>query len=88
MNVGFSEAASLVGTLRNILRDKASVSLLEAYGRERQEEWRRLLGLAGGLKVRGSTNPWVSQHRTRILPCLPASDGDLTRLAAQLQLDF
>ena len=88
MNVGMSEAAALVGILRKILRERASLEELEAYDREGQEEWRRLLGLAGGLKSRGNTSAWVSDRRARILPCLPGSGADLTRLAAQLQLDF
>jgi 2-polyprenyl-6-methoxyphenol hydroxylase-like FAD-dependent oxidoreductase len=88
MNVGLSEAASLVGILRKLLRDRAPIEALEAYNRDCQERWGRLLGLAGGLRTRDNTNPWVSERRARILPCLPGSDADLTRMAAQLQLDF
>jgi 2-polyprenyl-6-methoxyphenol hydroxylase-like FAD-dependent oxidoreductase len=88
MNVGLSEAAALVGSLRKVLRERAPLEVLEAYDRERQEEWQRLLGLTGGLKARASTNAWVSERRARILPCLPGSETDLTRLAGQLQLDF
>ena len=88
MNVGLSEAVALVGSLRKVLRERAPLEVLEAYDRERQEEWQRLLGLTGGLKTRASTNAWVSERRARILPCLPGSEVDLTRLAGQLQLDF
>jgi 2-polyprenyl-6-methoxyphenol hydroxylase-like FAD-dependent oxidoreductase len=88
MNVGLSEAAGLVGILRKVLRERESLEALGAYNRDRQAEWRRLLGLEGGLKTRGSTNAWVSQRLGRILPCLPASGGDLARLATQLQLDL
>jgi 2-polyprenyl-6-methoxyphenol hydroxylase-like FAD-dependent oxidoreductase len=88
MNAGLSEAAALVGVIRNILRDRANADGLEAYNRGRQDEWRRLLGLSGGLKPRANANAWVSERRARILPCLPGADADLARLAAQLQLDF
>jgi 2-polyprenyl-6-methoxyphenol hydroxylase-like FAD-dependent oxidoreductase len=88
MNVGMAEAAALVGNLRKILRERGSLDLLTAYNRERQEEWRQLLGLTGGLKPRGDTNAWVTEHRARILPCLPGSQADLTLLAGQLRLDF
>jgi 2-polyprenyl-6-methoxyphenol hydroxylase-like FAD-dependent oxidoreductase len=88
MNVGLCEAVTLVGSLRRILRERAPLEVLEVYNRERQEEWRRLLGLAGGLKTRGTTDAWVSERRARILPCLPGSEADLTRLAGQLQLDY
>ena len=42
----------------------------------------------GGLKPRSDTDAWVSQRRSRILPCLPASNADLSRLAAQLRVDI
>jgi 2-polyprenyl-6-methoxyphenol hydroxylase-like FAD-dependent oxidoreductase len=88
MNVGLSEGATLARNLRRILRERASAEVLEAYDRERQQEWQRLLGLTGGLKARGDTDAWVSQRRSRILPCLPASEADLTRLAAQLRVEI
>jgi len=88
MNVGLSEAAGLAGSLRKILREQAPLESLETYNREGQDEWRRLLGLTGGLKTRADTNPWVSERRARILSCLPASGAELARLAGQLGLDF
>jgi 2-polyprenyl-6-methoxyphenol hydroxylase-like FAD-dependent oxidoreductase len=88
MNVGMAEAATLAGSLRKILREKAPLNLLEACNREWQDEWRRLLGLTGGLKPRSETTPWVCERRARILSCLPASHEDLARLAAQLALDL
>jgi 2-polyprenyl-6-methoxyphenol hydroxylase-like FAD-dependent oxidoreductase len=88
MNVGMAEAASLTGALRRILREKAPVSLLETCDREWQAEWRRLLGLTGGLKPRNEASPWVRERRGRILSCLPASHEDLEPLAGQLRLDF
>jgi 2-polyprenyl-6-methoxyphenol hydroxylase-like FAD-dependent oxidoreductase len=88
MNVGMAEAASLTGALRRILREKAPVSLLERCDREWQAEWRRLLGLTGGLKPGSETSAWVRERRGRILSCLPASHEDLAPLAGQLRLDF
>jgi 2-polyprenyl-6-methoxyphenol hydroxylase-like FAD-dependent oxidoreductase len=86
MNVGMSEAATLAGALRKILRDQAPLSLLETCHRQWQDEWRRLLGLTGGLKPATETSPWVRERRARILSCLPASHEDLARLAGQLKL--
>ena len=88
MNVGMAEAATLAGALRKILRDKASLNLLETCNREWQDEWRRLLGLTGGLKPRTETSPWVRERRGRILSCLPATHDDLPRLAGQMGLDL
>jgi 2-polyprenyl-6-methoxyphenol hydroxylase-like FAD-dependent oxidoreductase len=86
MNVGLAEAATLAGALRRVLRDKAPLSELEACDREWQGEWRRLLGLAGGLKPGKEANPWARERSSRILPCLPASHDELPRLAGQLGL--
>ena len=88
MNVGLAEASALAGALRKVLREKAPLSVLEACDREWQGEWRRLLGLAGGLKPGTESSPWVRERCGRILPCLPASHEDLPRLAGQLGLHF
>ncbi len=86
MNVGFSEADALGSILRKILREAAPLQLLDGYDRDRQKEWRALLGLSGGLKPHGQTNAWAVQRAGRILPCLPASGPDLPALAGQLGL--
>ena len=88
MNVGLAEGAALAGVLRRILREKAPLSALEECAGEWQAEWRRLLGLAGGLKAGTETNPWVREHCDRLLSCLPASHEDLPRLAGQLGLHW
>jgi 2-polyprenyl-6-methoxyphenol hydroxylase-like FAD-dependent oxidoreductase len=88
MNVGFAEAETIAGDILKVLRQTSPPALLETYDRHWQAEWKRLLGLTGGLKTRNNTNPWVRDRAARILPCLPASDGDLTALASQLSLDY
>lgn len=87
MNLGMAEAVTLSGTIRRILREKAPLSLLDGYDRDGQAEWRRLLGLAGGLKPRKETGPWARSRAAQLLPCLPAAHEDLGRLAGQLGLD-
>jgi 2-polyprenyl-6-methoxyphenol hydroxylase-like FAD-dependent oxidoreductase len=87
MNVGMAEAAELAGALRRVLRDKVPLSVLEDCDRKWQAEWRRLLGLSGGLKPRTGTSPWVKDRRSRLLSCLPASHEALAPLASQLGLD-
>ena len=88
MNVGFAEAATLAAEILKVSRQTSPPELLETCERQCQAEWKRLLGLTGGLKTRNNTNPWVRDRAARILPCLPASDGDLTALASQLSLDY
>jgi 2-polyprenyl-6-methoxyphenol hydroxylase-like FAD-dependent oxidoreductase len=88
MNVGMAEAATLAGSLHRILRERAGGDLLETCDREWQGEWRRLLGLSGGLKARTETSPWLRERRSRILSCLPGSHEELAPLAGQLGLDL
>jgi len=45
MNVGIREAFDLAETIADVLRNGASESTLEAYGKARIAEWRSLLGL-------------------------------------------
>ncbi len=88
MNVGFAEAETLAADILKVLRQASAPNLLESYDRQWQVEWKRLLGLTGGLKTRNNTNPWVRDRAGRILSCIPASDGDLISLASQLALDY
>jgi 2-polyprenyl-6-methoxyphenol hydroxylase-like FAD-dependent oxidoreductase len=88
MNVGMAEAAALAGAMRRVLREKAPPDVLDNCNREWQAEWRRLLGLTGGLKPRHETTPWVRERSARLLSCLPASYEDLGPLAGQLGLDL
>jgi hypothetical protein len=86
MNVGFQEADLLSAKMQRILREASSLDVLEDYNTEYQGEWRRLLGVTGGLQPSSTAKPWVLQHRAAILPCLPSSGADLQALAAQLDL--
>jgi len=88
MNAGFAEGERLARLLRSVLRQEAPSQVLHTYDREQREQWRRLLGMSGGLKARSDTDSWVREHAPRILPCLPGSGPDLPALAAQLKLDF
>jgi 2-polyprenyl-6-methoxyphenol hydroxylase-like FAD-dependent oxidoreductase len=88
MNVGFLEAEALVEELRKALREGKGSDLDGSYNQPRQAEWKRLLGLEGGLKARKETVPWVGERAGRILPCLTGSGTDLAALAEQLRLDY
>jgi 3-(3-hydroxy-phenyl)propionate hydroxylase len=87
MNVGMSEGHALAGVLRRILKDNASIELLQSYNQDWQNEWRRLLGLNGGTKTAERADAWVRERRARLLSCLPASGKDLVALGNQLGLE-
>lgn len=86
MNVGFREAEALVAVLKRILHEAARPGLLEDYDRHRRYEWLQLLGVTGTPQPREATSAWVSAHRDRILPCVPASGEDLPPLLEQIGL--
>ena len=88
LNAGFAEAEQLAGILTKILHEEAPMAALETYERERQMDWRRLLGLTGGLRAKNGSDAWVQKRSARLLSCLPASGEDLPRLAGQLGLEF
>lgn len=88
MNAGLQEADALVNCVRQVLRDNASPALLQSYEHDQQTQWRRLLGLTGGLKARSTTAPWVRAHSDRLLSCLPACGPDLATFAHNWQLDL
>ena len=88
MNAGLDEATALAACLRRILRENAPVETLAGYEREHRDQWRRTLGLAGGLKARSETDTWVRDRAARLLPCLPGTGEDLAMLAGQLKLDL
>jgi glycine/D-amino acid oxidase-like deaminating enzyme len=78
----------LAGRMRQILLEKGSPDLLEAYQQEQHTQWERLLGRQGDPKAGAATDSWVRQHGGRLMRCLPALDGDLTLLLRQLGLEF
>ena len=88
LNAGLHEASVLAGKLKKALCEGAPLSSLREYDQEQQSEWRRLLGLNGGLKPRKDTNDWVRERSARLLTCMPASGPDLKLLADQLRLDI
>ncbi len=71
-----------------ILREAAKIDLLTAYDRECRRRWHQLLGLDGGLSSCYDTDAWVRSRIARILPAVPALDGDLSNLVSQLGLNL
>ena len=88
MNAGFAEGERLADTLQKVVRQQGSLELLEGYNQQWQAEWRRLLGLTGGLTGRNGTEPWIRERSARLLPCLPGLGNDLTALCNQLGLEW
>lgn len=86
MNIGLMEAEELAVSFSKIIREKASIDLLETYNRKRRQEWQRLLGIKGGLRPGEKVDAWTKARCAKILPCIPASGDDLDCLLNQLNL--
>lgn len=86
MNVGLREGMELADAVAATLADPVTRDALERYGAGRVAEWRGLLGLDPLLEVTAETPDWLVHEVGRLLPCLPASGGDLARLAGQVGL--
>ncbi len=84
MNVGLREVYDLAHVFEGILDGGISVEQLERYNRKRTDEWRGLLGMAGGLQPTDSVDPWLRAHGEDLMSALPGSGNDLKALAAQL----
>jgi len=88
MNAGLDEASDLALRIDRVRRGEGSLELLEQYGRERASSWRVLLGLDGELRAGPSAAPLVAQSASRLLSCLPATDGELGLLAGRIGLEL
>jgi 2-polyprenyl-6-methoxyphenol hydroxylase-like FAD-dependent oxidoreductase len=77
MNVGLRDAVELSRTVKSILHEHASLDLFEGYHRERHSAWSQLFGLANASVANQLPPGWVKDHCSRLLPCIPASGGDL-----------
>ncbi len=86
MNVGLREAADLTEIIAGMLRQGQPAERLQTYNQQRLAEWQQLLGLDGGLKSDGRTDPWIRQCSARLLPCLPATGSELAGLVQPLGL--
>jgi 2-polyprenyl-6-methoxyphenol hydroxylase-like FAD-dependent oxidoreductase len=88
MNLGLVEADQLSAALIKVLRGKVGPEALLAYDECSRKEWRRLLGLESSLRPGAKTDPWVKEHASTILSCLPASGEDLAQLLKGLELEL
>lgn len=88
MNVGLLEGAQLAEALCQIMREKASLSLLDSYNQGCRSEWQRLLGVSGLPKGISDAKPWFKDRAGRVLSCIPSAREDLVILLRQLGLEW
>ncbi len=88
MNSGLAEASELAEIVGKAIHAKDSGAAFEEYDRRHTRDWREILGLSGGLRATGKTDPWVAANGSALLPCLPGIGPDLAALAGQLGLEL
>lgn len=88
MNEGLHEAHDVGSRLARVLKAQAPRSLLEQYELERRATWKQLLGITPAVSPGTKVETWVAERAERILPCVPASGGDLQALLAQIGLEL
>lgn len=88
MNVGLREADDLAEIFATILQKGTGLDLLEHYRQERTTEWRRLLDPGENLRAMSGAPDWARENAKRLLPCVPASGGDLEQLLVQVGLEL
>jgi len=86
MNVGLKEAAEIARRIAEASRSRNVQEEADSYDANRREEWGRLLGLGGEPWGLPGADPWILDHREKILPAIAASGRDLETLLRQVGL--
>ena len=86
MNAGLQEASTLVARMAAAIGAKTVDEPLREYGREREREWHKLLGVNVRFDLLPHAAPWLATHARRLLPLLPASGKELTLLLEEIGL--
>jgi 2-polyprenyl-6-methoxyphenol hydroxylase-like FAD-dependent oxidoreductase len=87
MNLALREAGVIARTLASSLQDDRSAGL-DGYQRACRREWLALLGVEGGPAVTADAPPWVQKEIDRIVPCIPGSGEELSRLLEQIGVRY
>ncbi len=88
MNVGIREGSNLASAIADVRKGGKGAKFLEAYGVDRQREWRSLHGMDVALVGRETTAPLLRDNLDQLLGCLPASLDNLQSFAEALDIDL
>ena len=88
MNIGIHEGELLGNTLADLIEGKAGAAALERYGKGREAEWRKLLGLDLALAATPETDPFMVGFVDRLNGSLPVSVETLPGYAKALGLEL
>jgi 2-polyprenyl-6-methoxyphenol hydroxylase-like FAD-dependent oxidoreductase len=85
MNSGLFEARELAARISRI-RGAGEPSLLQEFANETRAAWQSLLRPEQGVRAFQGADPWVREHASTLLACVPASGDDLEPLLEQIGL--
>ncbi|WP_269523888.1 FAD-dependent monooxygenase [Coraliomargarita parva] len=86
MNVGMHEGADLAERIGLDREDEARQFRLQAYNVDRQDDWRRLLGMGHHSTGSEAATAWLKCHRESLIGNIPASGESLPEVLKQLHL--
>lgn len=84
LNAGLAEAYALGKNIAHTVHGENPLTWVEVCAMDLRRKWERSEDAGEWLKPRDTMNPWVREHRDKILHCLPASGDELEKLAEQL----
>jgi 2-polyprenyl-6-methoxyphenol hydroxylase-like FAD-dependent oxidoreductase len=86
LNIGLDEANELALRITDQLSGSHRPAFGTHYEARRRRQWQELLGLKERASPTERSPEWARRHLARLMPCLPASDGDLDDLLRQLRV--
>jgi 2-polyprenyl-6-methoxyphenol hydroxylase-like FAD-dependent oxidoreductase len=84
LNAGLAEAHDLASRMARVLRSAADDETLDGYHEVATAAWRAMLGIDAGAHANADADPWLAEKADRVLRALPATGGDLWKLARQV----
>jgi 2-polyprenyl-6-methoxyphenol hydroxylase-like FAD-dependent oxidoreductase len=86
VNGGLLEAHDLAHRIADCVSGEIRLDALEHYGRERQREWHKLLGVNVSFDLLPHAPAWLASNARRLVPAFPASGRELEQPLERLGL--
>lgn len=84
LNIGLREGCDIARYLSDRIGGIVTQDVFSLYERERQQEWRRLLGIDLDARLGPRAPSELGPYLGRLIPCLPASGPQLDAMLARL----
>ena len=88
LNQGIREAHDIAVTINQVLGEPSTAALLDELAVTSRAAALRLASIADTYAPSAATDPWIASHYPKIVPHIPASGGELERIARELGLQI